>query len=101
MKVDIYNIRILCYGMNDEKLTKFYDFLNEKGIMAKFKQLIYDGEDIETLVELMNDEIDDLLEEHYWINTYIDYCADIREIPYWMGKDRIAEAIIDDLIGTI
>ena len=99
MNVGIYNIRIQCFGLTDEKLQKFYDFLNEKGIMDKYMQLIKDGEDIATLVESMTDELDDLLEENYWIYSYIDYCADSREIPFWMGKERIAEAIIDDLIG--
>lgn len=98
MKVDVNNIRIQCNGMTDEKLQKLYDFLNEKGIMTKFKQLINEGEDIDSLVNSMNEELDYLIEENYWINAYIDYCADMREIPYWMGKERIAEAIIDDLI---
>lgn len=101
MKVGINNIKSQCFGMTDEKLQKLYDFLDEKGIMDKFKKLINDGEDVDSLLDSMNEEFDSLLDENYWIYAYIDYCADTMEIPSWMGKNMIVEAIIDDLIGTI
>lgn len=99
--MNIENIKVQCSGMTDEKLNQLYNFLEEKGIMNEFRDLIKEGNDMEYLIDSMTNTIDDLLDEHYWIYAYVDYCADMREIPFWMGKERIANAIIDDLMSSL
>jgi hypothetical protein len=97
---NIENLANLCEGLKEEKIQSFYNFLEEKGIIKEFSQLIEDGEEKEDLCNIMFDTLNDLSDEYYQIYSFADYVADNWELPTWRGMERVAEAIVLDIMDN-
>lgn len=97
---NISNLVSLCNGLKEEKIQSFYNFLEEKGAIKEFSQLIEDGEKEEDLCNIMFDTLNDLADEFYQIYAFADYVADTWELPTWRGMERVAEAIVLDVMDN-
>ena len=96
----IENLANLCEGFNKEKIQSFYNLLKEKGVIKEFSQLVKDGEEKEDLCNIMFDTLNDLADEFYQIYAFADYVSDNWELPTWRGMERVAEAIVLDIMDN-
>lgn len=97
---NIENLASLCEGFNKEKIQELYTVLEKKGVIEEYTQLIAEGETECDLCDNMTDTLNDLADEFYQIYAFADYVADTWELPTWRGMERVAEAIVLDIMDN-
>lgn len=89
----------LCDGLKEEKIQQVYELIDSLGFIDKFFEYVNDGETEDFLVEWMKDVLTDLVEQHSILYICMDYYSDVHEVPYWMALDRVAEAMVTDIMA--
>ena len=97
---NIENLASLCEGFNKEKIQGLYTVLEKKGVIKEYAQLIAEGETEGNLCNNMTETLNDLCDEFYQIHSFADYVADTWELPTWRGMERVAEAIVLDIMDN-